>query len=262
MLRQLAQVLRDRKQKPAMASADYWDDRAKSRSGFARSVWHSQSFSEVWDERQQAILRDALVALDGGLRGRKVADVGCGTGRITRFLAREGAAATGFDFSPETVKVADDETRAAGLDASFVVADATSGALPVADGVFDLSLAVGCLAVACRDLDALERSLGAMRAATRGGGAVVLLEPIHHGRFFGRVLREPVEGWVSAARRAGLRLVDRRGMGLLPVRAALSSVEAPPWLVRPLFDAGEGVLDASAWLEPLADYRLLSFRVA
>ncbi|MCC6645121.1 MAG: class I SAM-dependent methyltransferase [Polyangiaceae bacterium] len=245
-----------------MASADYWDDRAKTRSGFARSVWHSQSFSEAWDERQQTLLRGALTALDGPLAGRRVADVGCGTGRITRFLAREGAVATGFDFSPETVRVAGAETREAGLEATFVVADATTGALPVADGSFDLSLAVGCLAVACRDLDALERALGAMRAATRPGGAVVLLEPIHDGRFFGRVLREPVEGWVSSARRAGLRLVDRRGMGLLPVRAALSSFDAPPWLVRPVFAAGEGVLDASAWLEPLADYRLLSFRVA
>lgn len=259
-LARITQVLKDRQKKPAMADASYWDERARSRSGFARSVWHSESFSMAWDERQQALLRDTLESLFERVEGLAVADVGCGTGRITRFLARSGAKATGFDFSPATVEAAQAETRAAGLTADFVVADATTGALPVADGTFDASLAIGCLAVACRDLDALERALSAMAHATKHGGAVVLLEPVHTSRFLGRVLRASVDDWISAGERTGLRLVSQRGMGFLPARLAFSSLDLPGWLVGPTFTACETALDAIPALEPASDYRLIVFR--
>ncbi len=259
MLSRVTEILRDRGRKPEMATASYWDERAKARRGFARSVWHSESFSVAWDARQQALLREALeTTLAGALRGKTIADVGCGTGRITRFFAREGALATGFDFSPSTVEAAAEETRAAGLTASFVVADATG--LPAPEGSFDAAVAVGCLAVACRTLDALEEALANMRRIVRPRGAVVLLEPIHASRFVGRVLRAPVEDWESAAERVGLRRVSRRGMGFLPTRLALSGAEAPSWLVRPLFDATEALLDRVPPLEAASDYRLLAFR--
>lgn len=258
LVQRIAQVIRDRRQKQAMSEASYWDARARGRSGFARSVWHSETFSQAWDARQQALLRREL----GPLGGLRVADVGCGTGRISRFLAREGAATTGFDFSPATVEAARDEAREAQVEVSFVVADVTSGALPCEPGSFDLALAVGCLAVACRDLDALERCLGAMARATRPGGRVVLLEPIHRTPIVGRVLRASVGAWVKRAERAGLRLEKACGMGFLPIRLAFSSLDAPPWVVEPIFDAGEGALDALPWLERAADYRLLIFQVA
>lgn len=255
LLDRIFQVLDDRSRKQAMASADYWDERAKTRSGFARSVWHSETFSQAWDSRQQQLLREAL----GPVAGLRVADVGCGTGRISRFLAREGATVTGFDFSPTTVEAARAEAEGIkGL--SFEVADATSGSLPVAPGTFDIALAVGCLAVACRDRASLGRALSAMAQSTREGGHVALLEPIHDGRLVGRVLREPLEVWVDEADKAGLTIVDRRGMGFLPARLLFSSLDAPSWIVDPLFDAGEKLLDSARPLEATADYRLLIFR--
>ncbi|RYE92602.1 MAG: class I SAM-dependent methyltransferase [Myxococcales bacterium] len=254
LLDRIFQVLDDRSRKQAMASADYWDERARTRSGFARSVWHSETFSQAWDARQQEVLRAAL----GPVAGLRVADVGCGTGRISRFLAREGAIVTGFDFSPTTVEAARDES--AGVERlTFEVADATSGQLPVAAGTFDVLLTVGCLAVACRDLGALRRSFEAMAGAAKPGGRVALLEPIHDNRVVGRVLREPVQAWVDQAHAAGLTLVQRRGMGFLPVRMLLSSLDAPSWLVEPVFGAGERLLEAGP-LEITADYRLLVFR--
>lgn len=245
-----------------MADASYWDDRAKTRTGFARSVWHSESFSRVWDARQQDLLKQTLIRELSGVRGKKLADIGCGTGRITRFLAAEGALATGFDFSPATIDAAREEARAAGVGADFVVADVTSGKLPVEDETFDAALAVGCLAVACRDLASLELSLAAMARITKRDGRVILLEPIHATKALGRVLRAPVSAWVLAAERAGLTLADHKGMGFVPARLAFSSVDLPAWVVEPAFAFGEIALDAISALERTADYRLLVFRRA
>jgi SAM-dependent methyltransferase len=252
----MVQVLRDRHQKQAMADAAYWDERARTRSGFARSVWHAEAFSLAWDRRQRALLRGAL----GPFEGLRVADVGCGTGRISRFLAEEGARVVGYDFSPATVEAARGESAPARGELAFEVADVTSGSLPCAPGSFDLTLTVGCLAVACRDLPALWACLGAMARATRPGGRVVLLEPIHRNRLVGRVLRASVDDWIREAEAAGLALDASAGMGFLPVRLLFSSLDAPSWLVDPAFAAGERLLEGSSLLSPSADYRLLIFR--
>jgi SAM-dependent methyltransferase len=256
ILERVTQVIRDRGNKQAMAGAAYWDARARSRTGFARSVWHSEAFSRVWDARQQEMLRAELGSLDG----RRVADVGCGTGRISRFLAHEGAQVTGYDFSPATVEAAREEAREAGVSVTFEVADATTGTLPAEEGTFDISLAVGCLAVACRDQASLGRGLAAMSRATKVGGSVVLFEPIHRGKLLGRVLRASVGDWVATARREGLELISNRGMGFVPARLLLSSLDLPAGVVEGVFDAGEAIIDGAPWLEGLAsDYRLLRF---
>ncbi len=260
-LGRLTQVLRDRRNKAEMADASYWDARATSRSGYARSVWHSETFSEAWDERQRELLRRSLEGALGPLAGKRLADVGCGTGRISRFLASLGAEVTGYDFSPATVAAAEAEAKSEGLDASFVVADVSAGRLPGDEGSFDAAVSVGCLAVACRDAAALEAALKAMARLVREGGAVHLLEPIHTTRLLGRLLRLPVEAWVEAAGRAGLELESVEGMGFWPVRLALASFDLPAWVVRPVFFAGERALGAVPALERAgADYRLVRLR--
>jgi 2-polyprenyl-3-methyl-5-hydroxy-6-metoxy-1,4-benzoquinol methylase len=260
-LGRLIQVLRDRRHKAEMADASYWDARATSRSGYARSVWHSETFSEAWDERQRELLGRSLATAIGGLAGKRIADIGCGTGRISRHLASVGAKVTGYDFSPATVEAAEREARESGLSASFVVADVSAGQLPGDEGSFDAAISVGCLAVACRDEAALSAALGAMARLVRPGGAVQLLEPIHTTRLLGRLLRLPLEAWVETAARAGLRFESVEGMGFWPVRLALASFDLPAWVVRPVFFAGERTLGALPALDRVgADYRLLRLR--
>ena len=136
----------------------------------------------------------------------------------------------------------------------------TSGELPAAEESFDATLAVGCLAVACRDLGSLERALSAMARVTKRDGRVILLEPIHATKLLGRVLRAPVSSWVLAGERAGLELTAQKGMGFVPARLALSSVDLPAWVVEPAFAFGEIAIDAIGALARTADYRLLVFR--
>lgn len=67
----------------------------------------------------------ALLALarSGSLTGR-VLDVGCGTGEHALMAAELGLDATGIDFSPKAIRLAEKKAQERSLDARFVVADA------------------------------------------------------------------------------------------------------------------------------------------
>lgn len=75
---------------------------------------------------------EELILRDADLRGRRVLDVGCGTGRFAAWLAEEHAARVwGVDREPRMVETA----RARGSRAEFRVADAER--LPFRDGWFE-----------------------------------------------------------------------------------------------------------------------------
>ncbi len=63
------------------------------------------------------------LARSGALTGR-VLDVGCGTGEHALMAAKLGLDATGIDFSPRAIRLAEQKAQERGLDARFFVADA------------------------------------------------------------------------------------------------------------------------------------------
>lgn len=69
-----------------------------------------------------------LVTLEaeGGLRGKSVLDVGCGTGDNAIHLARRGYEVTGIDASRAAIKTAQERAREASVNVAFQVFDAFS----------------------------------------------------------------------------------------------------------------------------------------
>ena len=63
------------------------------------------------------------VARSGALVGR-VLDVGCGTGEHALMAAELGLDATGIDFSPKAIRLAENKARERSLDTHFLVVDA------------------------------------------------------------------------------------------------------------------------------------------
>jgi ubiquinone/menaquinone biosynthesis C-methylase UbiE len=95
-------------------------------------------------------------------RGKRVLEVGCGTGLILGRLARQAEHACGVDLSPGMLRAA----RARGLD--VVVASATC--LPYADASFDLVCSFKVLA----HVPDIARALSEISRVTRAGGTMVL----------------------------------------------------------------------------------------
>ena len=256
----IRQLFVERRRRGALYRApSYWDARAAGRSGMARSLWPSNAFNVLWDGRQRALVTRSLGPLDG----RTIVDVGCGTGRMSCWLAERGGAhkVVGVDFSAATVEAAGREAGAlvsSGL-VQFVQGDVVQGLDAVGVAAFDDALVLGCLSVACSDRSSLQRAVENVAKLVRPGGRVLLLEPIHRSPLLRRVLDLGVEEWIVCANQAGLALVHTDRMGFVPFRMVLSVRDLPRPLVDPLFQAGERLLDRVAWLSPLSDYKLLLF---
>jgi len=120
----------------------------------------------------------ALLDLLGDVAGARVLDVACGSGRVSRELARRGARVTGVDIADGLLERARAAEAAQALGIDYRLLSATSPAT-LAGETFD--------AVACNhglaDIDDLEGALGTIARVLRPGGrfAFCILHPCFPG---------------------------------------------------------------------------------
>jgi ubiquinone/menaquinone biosynthesis C-methylase UbiE len=93
--------------------------------------WYATPLGHLVDR----VEKEALFALLPELRGRRVLEVGCGTGNISLELARRGAHVTGVDLSFPMLALARRKARGEGLALGFI--RAAAGSLPLGDAGFD-----------------------------------------------------------------------------------------------------------------------------
>lgn len=120
-------------------------------------------FEATWGRYAFAVESRALLKAIGPVRGSKVLDAGCGTGRFSEALSRAGATVSGLDRDLAMLRVATDRR-----DAPLVLGDAL--ALPFADRVFDVAVAVTLCEFAAQP----ERVVGELARVTRRGGRIVI----------------------------------------------------------------------------------------
>lgn len=109
--------------------------------------------------------RDVLSLLGRSGAGRRLLDVGCGTGHWSRFFASLGYSVEGVDLSEEMIAAAK-EQRPPGC--RFSVADAH--ALPFEEGSFDLVAAMAALEF----IPDPGSALAEMARSTRPGGSMLI----------------------------------------------------------------------------------------
>lgn len=198
-------------------------------------------FDSRWGSYAFAIERDALLDALGPLDGKRVLDVGCGSGRFTAAFEAAGAQVTGVDADPAMLEIARRRTGAELLHGD-------GRALPLPDDGFDVAVAVTLLEFA----DRAEQVVDELVRVTRPGGriAVATLNPrspwglAHH-----RKLRRPP--WSQACLRTPDELRDLlTGRGRLELHAALYAPGGFPGVGRlgPLLErAGRPVAGVGAF---------------
>ncbi|NUP91089.1 MAG: class I SAM-dependent methyltransferase [Candidatus Sumerlaeia bacterium] len=116
-------------------------------------------------------LRWAFDAL-GDVKGKRILDYGCGTGRSAVYLAKMGAMTCGFDISPESIAIARRRAEVNGV-AELTNFQVMGGErLEYADESFDIIFGQSILHHIVLDLATPE-----MRRVLRPGGIGVFLEP-------------------------------------------------------------------------------------
>ena len=135
--------------------------------------------------KHTAVMREILT-----LDGVKVADVGCGDGRLLRFLVREGAAeAIGIEPSP--VQLA--KARAAEAAGGERYLEAGAEALPLDDASLDLVIFFNSLHHV--PSAGMGKAIAEAARVLRRGGLLFVMEPLAEGPYFElmRVIEDETE---------------------------------------------------------------------
>lgn len=89
--------------------------------------WYATAFDGMsaemaWTERTESEIQRALTMVRPQ-GGERILDLGCGTGRHSLELVRQGFSVVGVEISAELVGIANREAEAQGLEATFIEAD-------------------------------------------------------------------------------------------------------------------------------------------
>lgn len=142
------------------------------RNHYSYTVYADPATARTFDERRFGGPIGELVAAEQGrvltnfigrVHGRRILDVGTGTGRAAVFLARGGAVVTGVDASNAMLDIARERAAGDGVTVRFLLGDAH--ALEFPDRTFDVTISLrllmhapgwrDCVAELCRVADRL-----------------------------------------------------------------------------------------------------------
>lgn len=214
------------------SKADYWDQKAEEHAGHSVSMWPNNHLNGLYHAEQMTVIDRVLPSL----AGKRVLDIGCGTGRMTQYAVSRGAIAKGIDFAARTIDIA--KRSSDGVNPTYAV-----------QSIFDLDeieqydvlLAWGVVTVAARNAAELRDALTRLHRALRPGGAILLLEPVHRG-FLHRVLDMDVREFVGHMSSAGFDIGEVVDMHFWPARLALAYVEVPRAVTRTVYAIGQQVM--------------------
>ncbi len=99
--------------------------------------WYDTAEGAMYDRLEKQAIANLLLK---NVNGKKLLDVGCGTGHWSDFFSQLGFTVTGVDISPEMIRVANGKNINR---ASFKIADAHH--LPFEDETFDVSVVITTL---------------------------------------------------------------------------------------------------------------------
>lgn len=112
------------------------------------------------------------------LEGKRVIDVGCGDGNLTRLMTRHGAHVLGVECSPRQLAKA----RAADRVADEEIVEGIGQSLPAPDGGADMVVFFNSLHHIPGD--AMARALAEAARVLKPGGVVYVSEPVADGLFY------------------------------------------------------------------------------
>lgn len=237
------------------APQEYWEERARqfAKTGKGYKAICSYGMPAFYNNYIHLCQHRALLPWLKIAPGTKVLDVGCGVGRWSRFLARQGGDVTGVDLSPTMIEEARRRAKEEGVDdrCDFQVTN-----LAELDMKKQFSLIVG-VTVLQHILDPVQFQFAinrlAMHLSTQGRLILMEVAPSYvESRCNTSIFNARCEeDYLRAFQKAGLRVVDVDGVDPAPFKAGF----LPYYKKLPGFLAYLGLLVVTALSLPI-DYFL------
>jgi 2-polyprenyl-3-methyl-5-hydroxy-6-metoxy-1,4-benzoquinol methylase len=244
-------MLRDRlNRQEVYRSPDYWDKKAAEHAGDAVSMWPNNNLNYYYHREQMAAMEKLLP----DLRGLDALDFGCGTGRMSRYLAARGARVLGIDFSQKAIEIATEISHGSNpafrLQSIYELQEKAR---------FDLALTWASTTVACSNREDLLNVLTRVRKAIKPGGHVLLGEPVHKG-FLHRVLNMGASEYCAVMNEAGFKIMAVRHLHFWPMRLLLAFVSWPKFITAAGFYFGKAIMVLTG-NKIMGDYKVFYARV-
>jgi 2-polyprenyl-3-methyl-5-hydroxy-6-metoxy-1,4-benzoquinol methylase len=227
-------------------TSQFWDAKTVEYAGNAASMWPNNNLNACYQKEQISLIEMVFPEL----KGLSILDLGCGTGRNSRFLANRGASVMGIDFSANAIEIA--RRQSSGANPNYRVQSIFELAEPP---VFDAVISWCVIAMACRNgtevLDVLVRIAHALKPQ----GTLLLCEPIHRG-FLHRVLNMDIGEFSDLLQKAGFEIKTIRHLHFWPMRLALAYINWPRLITTAGYYAGQSIMALFA-KKMLGDYKAI-----
>jgi ubiquinone/menaquinone biosynthesis C-methylase UbiE len=168
------------------------------------------------------------------IAGRKILDIGCGTGSFAGQLVAEGAETIGIDPGVEAIQAA----TAAVPQATFF--EGVAEALPFDNATFDIGMMINALHHVPEM--AMQAALGEAARVVRPNGVVIIVEPLPTGNFFSALRLIEDE---TVVRLAAQRAIETSTLSGVLRRAATFN-----YIRREVFQTVDGFLDRIVAVDP------------
>lgn len=244
-LKKLIQQRRNRES--IYSTAEFWDGKAEEMQGDAVSMWRNNHLNHLYQEEQASLIREAFPDVSG----LRILDIGCGTGRLSRWFASQGAQVTGVDFSEKALQIA----RAQTADSNVRYIHLSMFELEYAEE-YDAAFSWGSMTIACKEASELADVMHRVHSALVPGGRLLLLEPVHKG-FLHRVLNMGTGDFLREMKRAGFDVEWLKNLHFWPARILLAYISWPAWLTRAVYHFGQRLM-LLPFFGRMGDYKAIS----
>lgn len=213
-------------------TVEYWDSKAEKNSGNAVSMWANNNLNYYYHNEVISTINKYLT----DVQRLRILDLGCGTGRISSYLADRGAYVTGIDFSPKAIEIARSQTVEENplyrIQSIHDISEISE---------YDVAASWGTVVMACRNKRELLEFLKKLKRALKPEGRALLIEPIHKG-FLHRVLNMSIKEFCKTLQEAGFAIKGKTNLHFWPMRLALAFVKWPKQITATGYYIGQGIM--------------------
>ena len=221
-----------RQRETIYSEPEYWNSKALDYDAEAVSLFPNNHLNRYYHKEQLSVLESHV----SNMNGASVLDVGCGTGRVSRYLAELNATVTGIDFSSGPLDIAKKLTTSGNpeyrLQSVFDLDDSNA---------YDLVWVCECVTVACKNGRELLDVMLRLKRALKPSGKLLLVEPIHRG-FLHRVLDMDVREFCAVMVEAGFEIKEMTHLHFWPTKWLLAYIQWPKFITAAGYQLGDAIL--------------------